>query len=47
MLKKLRWRFIGAAMAAFAIVVIGLLVLVDLANLRSVTDQLDQTRASL
>lgn len=47
MLKKLRWRFVGAAMAAFAIVVIGLLVLVDLANLRSVTDQLDQTLASL
>lgn len=47
MLKKLRWRFVGAAMAAFSIVIIGLLVLVDLANLRSVTDQLDQTLVSI
>ena len=39
MLKKMRWRFIGAAMAAFTAVVLTLLCFVNLWNYHSVTDQ--------
>ena len=39
MLKKMRWRFIGAAMAAFTAVVLTLLCFVNLWNYHSVTSQ--------
>ena len=42
MLKKMRWRFIGAAMAAFTAVVLTLLCFVNLWNYHSVTDQQDE-----
>lgn len=43
MLKKMRWRFIGAAMAAFTAVVLTLLCVITLWNYLSVTRQLDTT----
>lgn len=43
MLKKMRWRFIGAAMAAFTAVVLTLLCFVNLWNYVSVTRQQDAT----
>ena len=43
MLKKMRWRFIGAAMAAFTAVVLTLLCFVNLWNYASVTRQQDAT----
>ncbi len=43
MLKKMRWRFIGAAMAAFTAVVVTLLCLVNLWNYSSMTRQQDRT----
>ena len=43
MLKKMRWRFIGAAMAAFTAVVLTLLCFVNIWNYVSVTRQLDET----
>lgn len=42
MLKRMRWRFIGAAMAAFTAVVLTLLCFVNLWNYHSVTDQQDE-----
>lgn len=42
MLKKMRWCFIGAAMAAFTAVVLTLLCFVNLWNYHSVTDQQDE-----
>ena len=47
MLKKMRWRFIGAAMAAFTAVVLTLLCFVNLWNYRSVTGQQDRVLAHL
>lgn len=47
MLKKMRWRFIGAAMAAFSAVVLILLLVINFWNYRSVTGQLDDTIARL
>lgn len=43
MLKKMRWRFIGAAMAAFTAVVLTLLCFVNLWNYYSMTRQQDAT----
>ena len=43
MLKKMRWRFIGAAMAAFTAVVLTLLCFVNIWNYFSVTRQQDAT----
>ena len=43
MLKKMRWRFIGAAMAAFTAVVLTLLCFVNIWNYYSVTRQQDTT----
>lgn len=43
MLKKMRWRFIGAAMAAFFAVVLTLLCLINIWNYHSVTTQQDST----
>jgi len=43
MLKKMRWRFIGAAMAAFTAVVVTLLCFVNLWNYSSMTRQQDTT----
>ena len=43
MLKKMRWRFIGAAMAAFIAVVLTLLCFVNIWNYYSVTRQQDTT----
>lgn len=42
MLKKMRWRFIGAAMAAFTAVVLTLLCLIHVWNYRTVTRQQDE-----
>lgn len=47
MLKKMRWRFIGAAMAAFTAVVLTLLCVVNLWNYHSVTEQQDEVLAHL
>ena len=47
MLKKMRWRFIGAAMAAFTAVVLKLLCVVNLWNYVSVTRQQDETLSRL
>lgn len=47
MLKKMRWRFIGAAMAAFTAVVLTLLCLVNLWNYHSVTSQQDEALTRL
>ena len=47
MLKKMRWRFIGAAMAAFTAVVLTLLCFVNLWNYHSVTNQQDEALARL
>lgn len=47
MLKKMRWRFIGAAMAAFTAVVLTLLCFVNLWNYVSVTRQQDETLTRL
>lgn len=43
MLKKMRWRFIGAAMAAFTAVVLTLLCFVNISNYCSMTRQQDET----
>ncbi len=43
MLKKMRWRFIGAAMAAFIAVVLTLLCFVNIWNYFSITQQQDAT----
>ncbi|MFR6379785.1 MAG: response regulator transcription factor [Evtepia sp.] len=47
MLKQMRWRFIGAAMAAFTAVVLTLLCFVNLWNYRSMTDQQDEALSRL
>lgn len=47
MLKKMRWRFIGAAMAAFTAVVLTLLCFVNLWNYHSVTNQQDEALARI
>ena len=47
MLKKMRWRFIGAAMIAFTAVVLTLLGCVNIWNYCNITAQLDQTLAAL
>lgn len=47
MLKKIRWRFIGAAMAAFTAVVLTLLCFVNLWNYHSVTAQQDEALTRL
>ena len=47
MLKKMRWRFIGAAMAAFTAVVLTLLCVVNLWNYHSVTNQQDEVLTHL
>ena len=47
MLKRMRWRFIGAAMAAFTAVVLTLLCFVNLWNYVSVTRQQDETLSRL
>ena len=47
MLKQMRWRFIGAAMAAFTAVVLTLLCFVNLWNYHSMTDQQDEALAHL
>ena len=47
MLKKMRWRFIGAAMAAFTAVVLTLLCFVNLWNYHSVTNQQDEALTHL
>lgn len=43
MLKKMRWRFIGSAMAAFLTVVLSLVCVVNFWNYRTVTEQQDET----
>lgn len=43
MLKKMRWRFTGAAMAAFSTVIVILLCFVNLWNYQAVTRQQDET----
>ncbi len=43
MLKKMRWRFIGAAMAAFTAVILTLLCFVNIWNYHSMTHQQDAT----
>ena len=43
MLKKMRWRFIGAAMIAFTAVVLTLLGCVNIWNYWNITTQLDNT----
>ena len=47
MLKKMRWRFIGAAIAAFTAVVLTLLCFVNLWNYHSVTAQQDEVLTRL
>ena len=47
MLKKMRWRFIGAAMAAFAAVVFILLCFVNVWNYYSITGQQDEALSRL
>ena len=47
MLKKMRWRFIGSAMAAISAVVLGLLLVINLGNYRNVTRQQDGMLESL
>ena len=47
MLKKMRWRFIGAAMAAFTAVVLTLLCFVNLWNYHSVTNQQNEALTRL
>lgn len=47
MLKKMRWRFIGAAMAAFTLVIGVLLCVVNIWNYSSITAQQDQTLEKL
>ena len=47
MLIKMRWRFIGAAMASFTAVIIVLLVGINIWNYRSVTQQQDNMLESL
>ncbi len=47
MLKKMRWRFIGAAMAAFTAVVLTLLCFVNLWNYHSVIGQQDEALTRL
>lgn len=47
MLKKMRWRFIGSAMAAFAAVVLTLLCAVNIWNYQNVTAQQDGMLAKL
>ena len=47
MLKKMRWRFIGAAMTAFTAVVLTLLCFVNLWNYHSVTSQQDEALTRL
>lgn len=47
MLKKMRWRFTGAAMAAFSTVIIILLCFVNLWNYQAVTHQQDETLSRL
>ena len=47
MLKQMRWRFIGAAMAAFTAVVLTLLCFVNLWNYRSMTGQQDEALSRL
>ena len=47
MLKKMRWRFIGAAMAAFTAVVLTLLCFVNLWNYHSVTSKQDEALTRL
>lgn len=47
MLKKMRWRFIGAAMAAFSAVVLTLLCLINLLNYRAVLSQQDEMLRAL
>ena len=41
MLKKIRWRFIGSAMAAFTAVILMLLCFINVWNYHSVTNQQD------
>lgn len=43
MLKKMRWRFIGAAMAAFGAVVLTLLCFINVWNYRTMAQQQDET----
>ena len=47
MLKKMRWRFIGAAMAAFTAVIVTLLCFVNLWNYVSITRQQDEVLTRL
>ncbi len=47
MLKKMRWRFIGAAMVAFTTVVLALLCCINIWNYRNMTARLDNTLAVL
>ena len=47
MLKKMRWRFIGSAMAAFTAVILVLLCVVNLWNARSIARQQDDTLRGL
>ena len=47
MLKKMRWRFIGAAMAAIIAVVLVLLCMINLWSYTLTTDQQDRTLSML
>ncbi len=47
MLRKMRWRFICAAMIAFSIVVIGLLCIINIGNYRDVARRQDEIIQSL
>ena len=42
MLRKMRWRFIGAAMAAITAVVVVLLFVLNIGNYRNITRQQDE-----
>ncbi len=47
MLKKMRWRFIQAAMAAFTAVILALLCVINVVNYTNVTQQQDDTLQNL
>ena len=47
MLRKMRWRFVGAAMVAFTTVVLVLLCCINIWNYRNMTARLDGTLAVL
>ena len=47
MFRQMRWRMIGAAMAAFTAVILLIVILVNVLNYAEVTKRADQTIASV